>query len=296
MLRRGWQFLRRVVSSFRRNQGLLLAGAVAYNTLLSIVPLFAVLLAVLSRIVERQRLLDALTANLALVIGRQAPAVTAQVERFLDDSHVVGAVGALAILFFSSMAFTVLENAMQVIFFHRVALHRRHFLVSAVIPYVFMMCLGLGLLLVTAISGALDVLSDETIRALGHTWSLARLPGYALHLLGVVGLSLMLTALYLVMPVGRMAFRHALAGGVTATLLWEAVRQALVWYFAKLSMVNVLYGSFATTIIVLLTLEAASLILLFGAQVIAELERAKPPEERRAPSGEARQAADGVAL
>ena len=46
-----------------------------------------------------------------------------------------------------------------------------------------------------------------------------------------------------------------------------------MWYFANLSMMNVVYGSLATAIIVLLTLEVAALILLLGAQVIAELER-----------------------
>ena len=91
--------------------------------------------------------------------------------------------------------------------------------------------------------------------------------------LGVAGLALLLTALYMVMPVGRLSFRHALAGGVTATILWEIVRRVLRWYFETLSTVNVVYGSLASTIGVLLTLEAAALVLLFGAQVIAELER-----------------------
>lgn len=93
--------------------------------------------------------------------------------------------------------------------------------------------------------------------------------------LGVAGLALLLTALYMVMPVGRLSFRHALAGGVTATILWEIVRRVLRWYFETLSTVNVVYGSLASTIGVLLTLEAAALVLLFGAQVIAELERSK---------------------
>ena len=38
-------------------------------------------------------------------------------------------------------------------------------------------------------------------------------------------------------------------------------------------MVNILYGSMATIIIVLLTMEAVALILLLGAQVIADLHR-----------------------
>jgi len=47
----------------------------------------------------------------------------------------------------------------------------------------------------------------------------------------------------------------------------------MVWYFSTLSLVNVIYGSFAATIIILLSLEAAAIILLLGAQVIAEYER-----------------------
>jgi len=47
----------------------------------------------------------------------------------------------------------------------------------------------------------------------------------------------------------------------------------LVWYYADLSMVNLIYGSIATVVVALLSVEAVALILLLGAQVIAELER-----------------------
>jgi uncharacterized BrkB/YihY/UPF0761 family membrane protein len=75
------------------------------------------------------------------------------------------------------------------------------------------------------------------------------------------------------MPTGRLEFHHALIGGITATALWELTRHILVWYFSTLSIVNIVYGTFATAIIILISLEAAALILLFGAQVISEYER-----------------------
>jgi YihY family inner membrane protein len=128
---------------------------------------------------------------------------------------------------------------------------------------------------VTIISGALEAVGRDSILVFGHRWSLAGVPGAVLYMLGIVGLMLMLTALYIVLPVGQVAFRHALIGGAAATLSWEVIRHALVWYFARLSMVNLVYGSLATAIIVLLTLEAAALILLFGAEVIAEMERGR---------------------
>jgi YihY family inner membrane protein len=88
----------------------------------------------------------------------------------------------------------------------------------------------------------------------------------------MIGEVLMLTSLYLVMPVGRIAFRQALIGGITATILWEITRRVLVWYYSAISLVNLIYGSFTTVVVFLLSIEAAALILLLGAQVIAEFE------------------------
>jgi YihY family inner membrane protein len=75
------------------------------------------------------------------------------------------------------------------------------------------------------------------------------------------------------MPVGKISFRHALIGGVVAGVLWETLRHLLVWYFSTLSFVSVIYGSLATAILALLSLEIAGVIVLLGAQVIAEYER-----------------------
>jgi membrane protein len=263
----------RVVSGFRRNQGFLLAGAVAYYTLMAIVPLFVVLLVGLSHVVDEHRLLDTVASNLQLVIPSQAAVVTEQVETFLAHREAVGIVGLLALVFFSSTAFTVIESAMAVIFHHRTVTQHRHFLVSVLLPYLFMMLIGVGLLLITVISSALHAV--RAVRVFGHTWPPAGLSGAVLYLLGVVGLALLLTAFYTVLPVGQVRFGHALAGGVTATVLWEVTRHVMVWYFATLSMVNVIYGAMAAAIVVLLTLEAAAVILLFGGQVIAEIDRAQ---------------------
>ena len=139
------------------------------------------------------------------------------------------------------------------------------------------MALGAGLLLVTLITGGLEAVGQSSLHVLGQAWSLARLSRTLLHLLGMTGSALMLTALYMVLPVQRVTFRRALIGAVAATAIWEVVRHVLVWYFQKLSLVNLVYGSLATAIIVLVTLETAALILLFGAQLIAELERRSDP-------------------
>ena len=49
----------------------------------------------------------------------------------------------------------------------------------------------------------------------------------------------------------------------------------MMYYFLNISFVNVIYGSLATIIVLLISLEVGSIILLLGAQVIAELERSE---------------------
>jgi YihY family inner membrane protein len=266
-------FALRVLAGFRTNQGLLLAGAVAYYALLSIIPLAILLLLAAARVVDEGSLLATLGRYLELVVPGQSEAIVAELAAFLAHREVLGWVLGITLLFFSSLAFSVLESAMAVIFHHRVSIRRRHFLISALIPYGFVLFLGVGLLVVTVVAGMLQAIGAESITFLGRTWPLGGVSGLLLYLLGLGGEILVLTAVYMVMPVGRLALRHALLGGVTAALLWELTRHALVWYFATLSQVKVVYGSLATAIVALLSFELAATVLLLGAQVIAEYER-----------------------
>ena len=268
-----WQFFRRVLAGFSANQGLLLSGAVAYYTLLTIVPMFALIITVLSQIQETQPLLESLREYLLLIAPNQADALISQISAFQQNWKTVGLKGILLLLFFSSFAFTSLENAMSVIFFHRVAIHRRHFLISAIIPYCYIFLLAVGMLLVSMVSGSLHSLDARSVSVMGLEWSLSGLETALIYMLGIIGEILLLTSIYLVMPVGRLSLRHALIGGITAAYLWEVTRHILVWYFSTLSLVNIVYGALDTVIIILLSLEAAAIILLLGAQVIAEYER-----------------------
>jgi len=160
-----------------------------------------------------------------------------------------------------------------VIFIHRVAVRRRHFLLSALLPYLYILSLGIGLLLVTLVAGSLQAIGQERVWLFGRDWSLSGFSGALLYLLGLLGEIFVLTSIYLVMPVGRPKLRHALVGAVLAAVLWEVTRHVLIWYFATLSQVNVVYGSLTTAIVVLLSLELAATLLLLGAQLISEFER-----------------------
>jgi membrane protein len=269
------------LKAFKANQGLLLAGAVAYYALLSIIPLLVLMVIVLSRFVPEAELLEAMARYLDWLMPGQGRAITGELLRFVEHRVALGWVLVATIVFFSSLAFTVLENAMSVIFHHRVAIRRRHFAVSAILPYFYILFLGVGALLVTLVSGSLQAMGDRSVDFLGRSWGLGGLSGALLYMLGVLGEVLIVASIYMVMPVGRLKFSHALIGGATAALLWEPTRHVLLWYFGTLSRVSDVYGSLTTAIVVLLSLELAAILLLFGAQVIAEYERLERPGARK---------------
>jgi len=273
VLRHPWDFAWQAIKGFRANQGLLLAGAVAYYALLSIVPLLILIVFALSQVIDQRELLSTIGRYLEWLVPGQARAIVGELAKFLDKREGVGWLLFATMIFFSSLAFTVLENAMSVIFLHRVVERKRRFIFSVLIPYVYILSLGIGLLLVTLVSGSLQAVGKESVDLFGRQWSLSGFSGLLLYLLGFAGEVFVLTSVYLVMPAGRLAWRHALIGGVTAAILWEITRHVLVWYFATLSQVTIVYGSLTTAIVVLLSLEIGATLLLFGAQVISEYER-----------------------
>jgi YihY family inner membrane protein len=166
-----------------------------------------------------------------------------------------------------------MEDAISIIFNRPLPTLKRKFWVSALMPYLFILIVAGGLIGITAVNAVIDAQDQRNHQFLGIDALLHQHVNHLIYLIGVLGLVLLFTLFYKIMPVAKVSFRRALAGGLTATILWEIVRHLLVSYYTKISVVNVLYGSMATIIIVLLTLEAVALILLLGAQVIADLQR-----------------------
>jgi membrane protein len=282
LIRNPWLFARRVLKSFQANQGLLLAGAVAYYALLSIVPLFILMVMALSHFIAQDALLQMIAVALEYVAPGRGQAVAAELKSFLDSTESVGPVLVITMLFFASLGFKVLESAISVIFLHRIEHRKRHFLVSLVVlPAGYIFFTGAVLAVGTLLGLDLARLADHSVALFGHAWSLDWFSRLVIYLGGVLAEMLLISAIYYFMPVGRITAHQALVGGFSAAVLWEIVRQLLGWYLGTLSQVNVVYGSLATAIVVLLSMELAATILLVGAQVIAEYERIEiRPAER----------------
>ena len=257
---------------FFENHGLILSGAVAYNMMLSLIPLSAIMLVVFSHFFDERLLMESLTNEMTLIAPGFVSTLEEVLRGFLRNRQVVGWIGGGVLLFFSSMAFRVLEDAIAMIFHRPLPTLRRKFWVSALMPYLFILFVSLALIVITAINALIDT-QGLIFQSFPQVLDLVKDHfGRIIYLSGVLALVVIFTLFYKIMPVARVSFPRALVGGVTATILWEITRHLLVYYYSNISMVNVVYGSMATLIIVLLTMEAIALILLLGAQIIADLQ------------------------
>jgi YihY family inner membrane protein len=268
------RFAWRVLRNFLKNHGVLLAGGVGYNILLSIVPLFAVLVVLLTQVVDQQHLLNVLAIQARHMAPAHAEVLLEAVRSLLDSRDVIGILSFPILLLFSSFAFRMLEDALAIIFHAPETPHiKRSVWVSVMLPYAFMVVLGAALMVLTLVVTLASSLNALVMMLFERELPLAGFSEPVLNLTSFIGVFLLFSAIYKVLPVVRIALRRAVVGGFVAALLWEGVRLILVYYFANLSFVNAVYGSLAALVIVLISLEVGAIILLLGAQVIAELER-----------------------
>ena len=262
-----------VLKGFRKNQIILLAGAIAYYALLSVVPFLILTVIALSHWVSQAELLDTLGRYLEWLVPSQSAALLLDLTHFLENGVAIGVVLFVTMLFFSSLAFSVLEKSMAVIFSHRGMIQKRHFLISALLPYCLVFFLGAALLIITIVSISLESMALMSINILEWHWSLSGLSRVLLYLLGLSAETIILSAIYYLVPVGRTAIHHALIGGFIMASIWEIIRHQLVWYFTTLSRASVVYGSLTTAVVALFSMEIIATLLLLGAQVISEYER-----------------------
>lgn len=282
-------FAVRVVRNFFRNKGLLLAGAVGYNALLSMLPLAAVLLVVVSAFLDVEIILQIIHAELRIVLPGQAETLTTALETFVSERELIGGIGFGVLLFFSSIAFRMLEDAMAVIFRHHEVKKKRHPIMSALIPFFYIGVMAVALFFVTLVTAILESRHYPTVEVMGAKITFEVWSTWLFDFTAFISLVVILSSFYRILPMAHVRVRLALVGGTVAAILWEIVLRVLVWYFESISLVNVIYGSLATVVIVLLSMEIAAVIILLGAQVIAEIEKSaeagvhwyEPPPARR---------------
>jgi membrane protein len=271
-VRRTWRVAKRSVVSFYDDQGTHHAAALTYYALMSLFPTLLLAVSLLGLLGEFPATYNAIVRHLRHIVPADTLApLDAAVRAALRSKGTAAAGLVIAILTALYGATGYLEAARRALNVVFEASCGRSFarrkLIDVASTFVLLAVVLTTLVLMFAgAEVARDVLGGEAATA----WRIGRWPGaFASALLAF-------SYIYYVTPdVRQRGFRWITPGALAAVALWLAASAAFSTYLANFKSFNVTYGSFAAAIILLVWLWLTNVALLFGAEVNAEIERAK---------------------
>jgi membrane protein len=231
---------------------LLTASALAFVTVLSLIPLLTAFAFVGARVFSQypQRSLEIFVQ----ILPYSDKSVVDKIAQFLDQAETIHGFGVVVFFTTTLLLFATVEESLNKIW--NVS-RRRPFRVRLLS---FGLLLFWGPLLIGATFSSLILLRQSPAfrRLFEESLLLNVLPFVA----PVVGL----TILYWVVPYTTVRLRNALAGGLLAGILLEMLRQGFGSYVELFRNVNAVYGSFAFALLFVISIELTWVIILFGGE------------------------------
>jgi YihY family inner membrane protein len=265
----GGRFATRIVRRFVRHRGPLLASAIAFDALMSVVPLLALALIATSFVVDAGDVKRLIALQLDVLPAQAIEPISRAYTTLVERRGAAGGLVIAALVVFGTMAFRTVHGAMAVVF-ESPAQPWRKAVAAAFLPLAFVALIGAGIVVGTLALIVVDAFFDESATSLlRSSLSAAASFGFLLFLF---------SSFYHFMPVRRPPFRRCLVGGVLAAGTWEIARRAFVWYIGQVSMVGVVYGSLASIVVLLIGFEVAAFVVLLGGEVVAALEQSAREE------------------
>lgn len=271
-----WRFVLLVRRRFTRDRCSRVAGALAFTTVLALVPLTAVGFAVLSAFPVFERWMTAIND---FVYGNFVPAAGDVVSRYLQQFAANAArltVWGLAFVFVTAvMLIGTIEKAFNDIWHVR----RQRKLGRRITAYWAVLTLGPVLLgMSLTLTSYLGSLAPFQQAAAGEVRAAL------LRAVPVLFEFAAFVLVYTVVPNCAVRLRHAVLGAVVATLLFEFAKRGFGGFVTSFSTYRAIYGAVAALPVFLIWIYLSWVITLLGAQVAAALPhwRATARAPRRA--------------
>jgi len=254
------------VRGFFRDQGLHRASALAFDSVLGLIPCLAFLVSAMKGFGAYQALMrDTIRPGIVRMMtamgGREDDQTVGLLGIFLKVLDLVeqasfgtlGTFGLVLLFYIVALLMVSVEQTMNHIF----GVERPRSLIRRVTDY----------------SAILFIAPICTILAAGAASGAERLAwmksGVVLQSTAALVMSVALTVLYLVMPCRRIRLVSALLGGVAAGSIWYAVLVVHVHFQIGVARYNALYSTFAAIPVFLVWVFVSWIVVLLGAELAA---------------------------
>ena len=256
-----FRFLRYVASRFVEDDCTRTAAALSYTTLLSLVPLLAVVFSILAFFPLFAVLIDDIQSY---IFSNFVPASSEQLQlhfqQFVETAASSGGVGLLFLMLTSLMLMNSINVALNDIW----QVQPKRNLFSALLIY------GVVLLLASILVAASILLTSYVVSLPLIAGGGEAVTGIKNMLLVMAPIAVTVVALllfYVVVPNCKVSWRAGFIAAVTAALLFELANKGFAWYVLAFPTYTVIYGALAVIPVFLVWIYVSWLVLLLGAEI-----------------------------
>jgi membrane protein len=275
---RSAQIMLLAIRNFWSNQCMLRASALAFTTILSLVPFLALTFAVLKGFGVQNRVEPLVMAQLSG--GSQE--VASRIIGYINNTNM-GSLGVFGLLTLVITVITLLgniEEALNVVW----GVEETRSLQRKFSDYLSVVVVG-PILIFTAVSMTSFLQSQYLVRWLVENSYAGDLLLYLLHLIPYMITWVALVFLYIFIPNTAVRIRPAILGGVLAGTCWQLAQWSYIHFQVGVAKYNAIYGTMAVLPIFMVWIYASWLIVLFGAEMVHALQNIKMfRRELRAPA------------
>ena len=271
---RGALFVLRVLQRLRKASVARMAAALAFTTLLGIVPLFTVALAYVARFPVFDQWLDTLEPFLVkFLLPDSSSAVRHYLAEFTSKAAGVQGIGTVFLIVTAVLLVAQVEREINAIW----GIYEARSLPRRVVVY------ALGFVAVPAMIGAaVRVTSWAIEQSIAAVPSVSDALSLLLQPVEVLIATLALTMLYKLVPARPVPMRDAIVGAVLAAVAFELAKLGFKVYMRQVPTYRIVYGALAALPLFLIWIYVSWIILLIGAAVTATLaERGGKSRSRR---------------
>lgn len=259
-----WPSLRK----FNDDNGFFLSSGITFNILINLIPFIMLLLAFVGAYLYKdQEVLNYIRAYFRDVAPALDPKIMENLMDIMQNRRIVGILGFVSLLWFSTCVFSSLRIALNIVFrVEKCGGMLRGIGIDLLMIYL----AGILLLASVILSSVVTFLQGYQGRipvAIGPTiqWILKYLLPFFLTVC-------MFFLIYKITPNKGIHFKSALQAALFSGLLWELAKHFFGWYIVHLAEYSIVYGSLSTLVVFVLWVYYSSTILIVGGEFAYLLE------------------------
>jgi membrane protein len=274
--------LSRASTNFAEDGCTQLAAGISYFALFSLFPLTLLAVSLFGIVLRDEgtqlRVLDWIVG----VLPVEAPALESSLRAVAGGGPTLTIVSLVAAVWSAGALSSALRRSLNIVFDVK---RRRPFVQRKLIDFAVLPALGLVALASVVLTTTWRIIRAEAGDRLPLGEELG--PLWELGALSIGGLLSFVTfvALYRVLPNRPVRFAHVWPGALVAAIAFEAVKFGFAIYLANFSNYDVVYGSLGGVIALLFWVYLTANIMLFGAEVTAEVPHVLREEPRHGHAG-----------